>query len=67
MADKRNYGIDLLRIVSMFMVVFLHILGGGGVLELDSLSGASYWTAWTLKTASYCAVDIFAIISGYVG
>ncbi len=67
MADKRNYGIDLLRLVLMFMVVVLHTLGQGGVLELDSLSGVSYWTAWTLETASYCAVNVFAIISGYVG
>ncbi len=67
MVDKRNYGIDLLRLVSMFMVVVLHTLGQGGVIELASLSGASYWTAWTLETASYCAVNVFAIISGYVG
>ena len=29
----RNYGIDLLRIVSMFMVVLLHTLGQGGILK----------------------------------
>ena len=29
MGDKRNYGIDLLRIVSMFMVVLIHVLGHG--------------------------------------
>lgn len=27
---KRNYGIDLLRMISMFMVVVLHVLGQGG-------------------------------------
>lgn len=27
---KRNYGIDLLRIVSMWMIVGLHVLGDGG-------------------------------------
>lgn len=26
-STKRNYGIDLLRIISMFMVVVLHVLG----------------------------------------
>lgn len=25
--EERNYGIDLLRIVSMMMVVLLHVLG----------------------------------------
>ena len=29
---KRNYGIDLLRLVAMFLVVVLHVLGQGGVL-----------------------------------
>ena len=28
-----NYGVELLRIVSMLMVIILHILGQGGVLE----------------------------------
>lgn len=28
--DKRNYGIDMLRILSMYMVVVLHVLGQGG-------------------------------------
>lgn len=67
MADRRDYGIDLLRLVLMFMVVLLHTLGQGGILELENLSGASYWTAWTLEIASYCAVNAFALISGYVG
>ena len=32
-ADNRNYGIDLLRLFAMFMVVILHTLGHGGVLN----------------------------------
>lgn len=27
-----NYGIDLLKIVAMFLVLLLHILGHGGIL-----------------------------------
>lgn len=30
--DKRNYGIDALRLISMLGVVALHVLGRGGVL-----------------------------------
>ena len=33
MSTKRNYGIDILKILSMFMVVVLHVLGQGGVLK----------------------------------
>lgn len=29
---KRDYGIDLLRVVSMLMVPMVHILGQGGVI-----------------------------------
>lgn len=37
---RRNYGIDLLRIVSMFYVVILHSLGIGGVLK-SAVPGSS--------------------------
>ena len=30
---EKNYGIDALRILSMFMVVGLHIFNAGGVLD----------------------------------
>lgn len=63
---KRNYGIDLLRLVSMFYVIVLHVLGQGGVLA-GQLNSVHFFTAWFLETMTYCAVDCFGIISGYVG
>ena len=62
--DKRNYGIDLMRMVGMFMVVILHVLGQGGVLAMTA--GLKNHIAWLLETGAYCAVDCFAIISGFV-
>ena len=35
---KRNLGIDLLKLLSMYMVVILHILSYSGLLE-QTLSG----------------------------
>lgn len=64
---ERNYGIDFLRIVSMFMVVVLHILGRGGVLQATNVLSLNYGVGWFLEIASYCAVNCYAIISGYVG
>ena len=29
---ERNYGIDLFRMLAMFMVAILHVLGQGGIL-----------------------------------
>lgn len=62
---ERNYGIDLLRIIAMLLVVVLHVLGQGGVLEASK--GVQAAVAWFFEVAAYCAVDVYALISGYVG
>lgn len=66
MKSERNYGIDLLRIISMLMIIILHILGHGGVLKNTAVLSYRYEAAWFLETASYCAVNCYALISGYV-
>ena len=63
---QRNYGIDLLRLISMFMVCLLHTLGKGGVLDACQVGSLNYKVYWGIEVISYCAVDVFAIISGYV-
>lgn len=67
MEKNRNYGIDLLRIASMYMVVVLHILKQGGILENLPVLSVRYETAWFLEIACYGAVNCYALISGYVG
>ncbi|MBQ1272932.1 MAG: acyltransferase [Clostridia bacterium] len=64
---KRDYGIDFLRILSMVMVVLLHVLGAGGILGGAEKLSLHYEIAWLLETAAYCAVNCYALISGYVG
>lgn len=63
---KRNYGIDFLRMVLMLMVVVLHILGHGGVIRATGDMTLKYGTAWLLESFAYCAVNSYALISGYV-
>lgn len=63
---NRNYGIDLLRLLAMFMIVILHSLGQGGILANVSKNSYQYVIAWILEIWAYPAVDIFALISGYV-
>lgn len=63
--SQRNYGIDFLRIVSMFMVVLLHVLGNDGLIYEETIN-ASYWTAWFIEIFAFVAVNCFALISGYV-
>ena len=61
---NRNYGVDALRIYSMLMIVVLHILSTGGVLE--NSEGGEYYLAWFLEIFAYCATDCYALISGYI-
>lgn len=65
---KRNYGLDILRILSMLGIVGLHILGQGGILkELSSVNGfLKYDTAYFIEILLYCSVNIFAMITGYL-
>ena len=63
---KRNYGIDLLKMLLMFMIVVLHVIGLGGVLSAPDIRAANYCTAWTLEVVCYCAANCYALITGYV-
>ena len=60
---KRNPGIDFLRLLAMYLVVVYHLLFHGGILDAGQNSGA----AQLLRVLTLCAVDGFALISGYVG
>ena len=64
---ERNYGIDLFRIVSMLMVVTLHILGHGADIWSQEYGTTSYAALWLFEAISLCAVNCYALISGYVG
>ena len=68
--QQRNYSIDALRILSMFMVVTAHALGQGGILDVLDETGAFFArreAAWILEIAAYSSVNCYALISGYVG
>ena len=67
MKQEREYGIDALRIAAMWMVVILHILRQGGVLEGLGKGSFRYMAGWFLEAAAYGAVNCYGLISGYVG
>ena len=62
---KRNQGVDLLRIIAMFFVCTLHVLDS--ILEYTNEFSANWYIAWILYLCSFCAVNCYALISGYVG
>ena len=64
--NKRNYGIDLLRIYSMINILILHINGCSGQLTLN-INNKKFKSTWRLQAISYFPVDCFGLISGIVG
>lgn len=64
---ERNWGIDAMRILSMFMIVVSHVLYHGGILENVTVSSPQYYSAWFFQVFTYCAVNCYALISGFVG
>lgn len=50
----------------MFMVCMLHTLKQGGILNATEEGSLRFGTFWLLEILSYCAVDGFAFISGYM-
>lgn len=63
---KRNANMELLRLLSMLMVVFLHAIGKSKLLvNLYAEPSANGVIAWVLEALSLCAVNVFILISGY--
>lgn len=63
---KRNYGVDVLRILAMFFVVVLHNLGQGGILNHVELSTPDWWGTYLLENLAVVAVNVFAMITGFL-
>ena len=64
---QRNYGIDLLRLVAALYVIILHTLNQGGLFSATDPYSYQNYTCRLLLIFSFCSVNIFGIISGYVG
>ena len=66
MKTNRAYGLDLLRILSMMMVLVLHVFSNGSALDHLVPGTANYFVGWLLEAMCFCAVDIFAVMTGYL-
>lgn len=63
---KRMVNIEMLRLLAMMMVVSLHYLAKGELLEkLTGPLSAKGHLAWILESFSIAAVDVYVLISGY--
>ncbi|SDB39120.1 Surface polysaccharide O-acyltransferase, integral membrane enzyme [Pseudobutyrivibrio sp. YE44] len=65
--EKRLVGIDLLRNLSMFGIVLLHMTGASGIITSATPGTTNYYCAWFVEAIVFCSVNVFGLISGYVG
>lgn len=63
---KRNYGIDLLKIISMINIINLHINNHTNHLKLKP-EHPKYKQVYRLESFSFWPVDTFGLISGIIG
>ena len=64
-SKSRSYSLDILRILCMLMIVSLHFLSHGGMLEYFSESEIPYYIMNILRALCICSVNVFVLISGY--
>lgn len=65
--EQRNAGIDLLRSIAMLMIVIHHVLLHGDILSQADQQSIHYQAAWFLEILGFCAVNVYGMISGFVG
>lgn len=63
---NRNYGIDLLKIISMINIIILHINLFSRKLSLK-INNPRTKIIWRIEAMSYWSVNCFGMISGIVG
>lgn len=63
--SERNIGIEMLRIFATLMVIMLHTFGSTNILT-QNLGNSKGAVLWFFEIVSYCAVNCFALTSGYV-
>lgn len=64
--NERNIGLDVLRNMSMMMIVTLHYLSKGGVLWNTAQEYTLQWyMVWFLEAICYTSVNIYVLISAF--
>lgn len=62
----RNYGIDLVRIISMNSIMSHHVLQQRGLLKAKYKTSIKYNIVWSLYSFNLWHVNAFGLISGSV-
>ena len=59
--DRRNCSIDILRIISMFLIVFLHICSHGGLNQFNTIDSTNGIILRLLNSFAVVAVNVIAL------
>lgn len=63
--DNRNYGLDILRIVSMFMVLIIHYIGRSNLTSLTNNTTYNWYIYNFILAIALVANNCYVLISGY--
>lgn len=64
---KRLYNMDVCRCLAIMGILSLHILSAGGLLGNVKIGTPNYWILWILEIIALPSVNVFAMLSGYLG
>lgn len=62
---KRDVNLELLRLISMIMIVTMHLVNHGGMIDLAEKGTVSYNIAWGLLGLGIPTINIYILISSY--
>lgn len=65
MKSKRKNNFELLRIISMIMILSLHLLRFGGLLDSVKSDSIYFCLCWIIESLCFIAVNVYVILSGY--
>ena len=65
MKKNRQANLELLRIISMLMIVTIHTINHGDLITFAKQGTASYYPIWTLFGIGFGSITIYLLISSY--
>lgn len=65
MEKKRLVNMEILRMISMFMIIVIHIVNHGSMIDLVHADTASYYIVWFLFGIGFTSINLYILISGY--
>jgi len=65
--SKRMPNIELLRIIAMLMIMVLHYMNQGKILNHVKPGQGGYYLIWVIEGICYISVNCYMIISGFFG